>query len=853
MGPNSSRWHGGNTTKRQIPLLVALTLVLLAGDPRVSAAAKARTYRGLALAEVLNLLQERGLRLIYSSAIVDEKTLVTVEPEATEPRAMLEEILSPLGLAVRDGPGGALLIVRSALEEDTGTLRGRVVSTARGAPVVGASVNLTGAQTAATTRPDGTFEIREVHSGVHEVVIQAQGFFGRTITGVRVRQSDSTGMTIRLKPLPTYLEEIIVTPNRLSLLQEDQTSQLSLGDDDSVLVPTFGGDVSRIVESLPGVAAPDNSAAFNVRGSQAGDVSFILDGLELYEPFHLARFQSPFSFVDADIVDTIDFIGGAFTADFGDRHGGVVKVSTWAPQDPHRTRIGVSSLNTRVSHGAPLPDGRGSYLASARTWYPGAFGEVTEFEESGLEPRFGDAYLSLSLNVSPSTVISAHTLMAYDSFGFNEVGGNETVKSANRSGYFWLRALKTWRSEMVSETILSAGRLEQSRDGISEPEQDLLLVDDDRVVDFLGLKHDLSYQFADAHLIRAGVDLRRLDSDYEYTSGLANDPASQTSIRLDPLGLTISGYVAYRAAVSERIATEVGVRYDRQSYTDEHQFSPRLNGIWRMGERSELRLGLGQYYQSQRIHELHVEDGETEFLPVELSRQAALTFQHRLPGEMSVRLDAYYRRLTRLHPRYENLENPIELFPETEMDRVLVSADHARLSGIELLFRTASQKPFYGTVSYAWSSAEDVIDGHGVPRNWDQTHAGKFLVGYRHPDKWSVSLSGTAHTGWPTTPATATATPLPGGGTQFDKIYGDRNSERFPTYLRFDLKASRAFTIPGGRLRLDLEVLNVANRENACCVDDFLFDLRPNGDVEVDRELKSWRGRTPTFSIVWEF
>ena len=36
------------------------------------------------------------------------------------------------------------------------------------------------------------------------------------------------------------------------------------------------------------------------------------------------------------------------------------------------------------------------------------------------------------------------------------------------------------------------------------------------------------------------------------------------------------------------------------------------------GNRSEMRLALGRFHQSQRIHELNVEDGETEFLPAEV-------------------------------------------------------------------------------------------------------------------------------------------------------------------------------------------------------------------------------------------
>ena len=153
---------------RHIRLLVAFALVLMVGATGI-AAAGGRTFRGLPLIEALTLLQERGLHLVYSSAVVDEKTRVTIEPDAIEPRAMLEEILAPLGLAAIDGPGGALLIEKAPLKETTGTVRGRVVSTVRGSPIVGATLIVTGTQASSTTRPDGTFELPAIDSGVHEI------------------------------------------------------------------------------------------------------------------------------------------------------------------------------------------------------------------------------------------------------------------------------------------------------------------------------------------------------------------------------------------------------------------------------------------------------------------------------------------------------------------------------------------------------------------------------------------------------------------------------------------------------------------------------------------------------------
>ena len=161
---------------------------------------------------------------------------------------------------------------------------------------------------------------------------------------------------------------------------------------------------------------------------------------------------------------------------------------------------------------------------------------------------------------------------------------------------------------------------------------------------------------------------------------------------------------------------------------------------------------------------------------------------------------------------------------------------------------------FYWRAGYALSSAEDVIGSENVPRSWDQTHAGSFLVGYRLDDRWFFSLAGTAHTGWPTTPFRTDLTVPPGGEEpDFDEVLGPRNSERFPTYIRFDLKARGSFVVPGGMLRVEVEILNLLDRLNACCIDDVEIEVNPDGSVDVDSQFGYWLGLTPTIRLAWEF
>jgi hypothetical protein len=617
----------------------------------------------------------------------------------------------------------------------------------------------------------------------------------------------------------------------------------------------MGGDIAGAMELLPGVATPDNSAALSVRGSLTRDVSIVLDGLELYDPFHLQAFQSPFSLIDSQVVDRIDFFGGGFTADFGDRHGGFVEVATVTPASPRRGELELGTLNSRVSYQTTLAERPGAWLFSARGWYPEA--TVDSLALGGgerLDPHFADAYTKVSWSVSPRALLSAHGLLAYDSVTFVEKGevDSERVTARTRSGYVWLRALNLWSDDLESDTVLSGGWIEKTRGGVAAQTLPEIVVDDHRTVGFTGLRNNSVWRFSEDHALKAGVDIRYLSARYRYEN-LSADPAASVSFRRDPDGTSFGAYLAHRVRLTPNLATELGFRWDRQTYTDDNQLAPRFNAVWRPGERSELRLAVGRVHQSQRIHELQVEDGETEFQIAEASEQAELTFQHRFPGGLRFRLDAYFREISDVRPRYENLLEPIELFPETRVDRVRIAPSEARLRGAELLLRNETGGRLTWRVSYARSAAEDIVKGQRFLRSRDQTHSAKFLVGLRPAEHWSLSLSGTAHTGWPTTPSSARFTLQPDGSVLLEETLGVRNSDRFPRYARLDFKARRSFDLREGKLSLTLEALNLTDRANACCVDGFSYPRRTSGTADGRPDFDHWLGFTPSFSLLWEF
>jgi hypothetical protein len=264
-------------------------------------------------------------------------------------------------------------------------------------------------------------------------------------------------------------------------------------------------------------------------------------------------------------------------------------------------------------------------------------------------------------------------------------------------------------------------------------------------------------------------------------------------------------------------------------------------------------LAWGRFWQSQRLNELQVEDGVTEFYPAQRAEHLVASVEQRFPASLTARLEAYDKRLSELRPRWENLFNPFELFPESRADRILVEPEGGRSRGVELTVRRDGHERIGWWASYAWSRAEDVIDGADVPRSWDQRHAVSFGLDLRLPRGWNVNLGGVFHSGWPTTAVTGVLAGNGGDEPDVELVLGPRNGGRYPDYYRLDLRAGKTFTTRGGEITIVLEVLNLTDRENLCCVEDFTYEVSDDGEVVVIPEYGTWAPLVPSLGVQWRF
>jgi outer membrane cobalamin receptor len=789
------------------PPVVLIVAVLWAGPasqaatPRPSASARPGPtclYAGRSLVEALEHLQTLGLRLIFSSELVHADMIIDTEPPVAAPRQVLDRLVAPFGLASMDGPAGTVLILRATVPQ--------------------------------TVRPEGPAR----RGGGQEEHPDASRLAWRE----RLRVTE---------PLGTDPEPVTTVKRK-----------------DLERLPAGGDDASRAIAWLPGIAPEDASAQFRIRGGGSDEALVVLDGLEIDDPYHLANVFAFSSIIDARAIGRADVMTGIFPAEYGDRMSGVVGLSTSEEDEAERTVVGFSLIDASVLSGGRLGDQGGNWLVSARSWRPDPIFETSGLEGESLDQYDSDLLGKIQLRLPDGSIVSVHALASHDDLSYRTDLADGSVDAGDDHRYAWLNWKRPRTPQLYSQTVASTERTERSRSGgglVGTTER--TQIEDDRSVASTRLKQDWIYSPGGASL-KWGFDARRLEADYSYRSrvqpvvtSLPSGGGSSTEVdhvlTTDPSGNEFGAYVSGRYRLRTGLAVELGVRRDRQSLTGESETSPRLNVAWTVGEGSVLRLGWGRFYQPQRIDQLQIEDGISDFFPAERARQWEMDLDHRSAGGVAWGVSAYLKDMDHLRPRFENLSSPFDLFPESEPDRVRVLARRAVARGLELKVAMDRGRSLSWQAYYALASAEDRVDDTWVPRSWDQRHTVGLNMNWHRGDAWGVVFAALYHSGWPTTEIRAQQVANPDGSTGIEPIFGTRNALRLPAYERFHLEMKRRYKLGRGALTLEAGVTSLYGHDGTCCAGDLRFVPQADGSVRVDRADTRASRQMAIAGLMWEF
>ena len=848
------------TSGMSLPVRVgAIFILFLVCHQGLSAEAQ---WQGQPLQDYIAWLVEQDFAIIYSSDLVLAEYIVREEPANPNSVAALRKVLQPYRLALADGPGNRLLIV----EQESSY--GSIVLTVKEAGadfMIAAARLLIDGKTAGQTDENGGLTATDNLPGTYKLAVVAAGYTDSDPRIISLEAGQTLAVEVELQALPQSLPEIVVTSSLYSLTYNPAGFHTFLDRELTTKLPDIGDEAVRSIDRLPGSANGGVSTRSHIRGGVNNEQLFLFDGLRLYEPYHLKDFHSPSTIIDQNAIAGIDFYSAGYQVRYGDRMSGVVDISMRGPASDILTEIGLSFFNSFVlTMGRFGNESKGDWLITARR---GNLDLVADAVNSDYgTPRYEDAFMHIGWELSERTSLSGNLLLSYDKITLNELDGSEHASARYRNRVAWLKAETDWTAAVSSSTILSLTQIDNARLGLEDiPDIAFGNVDDNREFRSVALKQDWQFNVSGNWLLSTGFDVKRLEADYEYDSVLNilppfdqildNQPLVVRSIRTSPRGAQYGAYLESRWRVLDNLVIDAGIRWDQQTYTtanDDKQFSPRLNLLYRLGDRTELRFGIGQFYQAQEINELQVADGVATFFPAQRARHVVASLSHELTSGIDVRVELYHKKYRSLMPRYENVFDPLVLIPELQIDRARIDSESAVSKGAELMVTGESEAGnllWWG--SYSWSVIEDSLPGGSVKRSWDQSHTVKAGINWDWR-KWSFSSAGSVHTGWPRTDLIIETITDPDGSTTLLASTTPRNSLRHSVFHSVDVRASRRFDVGKGELTGFLEITNIYDRQNPCCT-KYRIQTDGDGDQVLSSNEGSWLPLFPSLGVIWRF
>ncbi len=655
---------------------------------------------------------------------------------------------------------------------------------------------------------------------------------------------------------PVTLSEFVVTPSRYGVAEERTTVAATLTAAEIETLPQLGDDLYRSIGRLPGLAADDFTAQFWVRGAPHGELLARLDGLDLIEPFHLKDVDGALSIVDPQTIGRLDLTTGGFTAEYGDRLAAVLTMETKRPT-ARRTALGLSLTGVTAMNQGVTKGGKGSWLLAGRRGYPDIALRAAGRDDE-IYPRYYDLTAKFEYAVAPGHTLAVNALHAGDTLRYQK-SNDPALRSSYESNYLWTRWRGTVAEKASGEAVISLGRLEWDRRGTGRLDGFPFDLRDRRNLDVLALRNEWNVAAHERVLLRGGVEAKRGEASYDYAlSRRYNTAANGVQVTvpvtlnsaLQPEGDSVGAFAAARVQPIAALVVEPGVRYDRHDHTRDRDVSPRLNGAFTLG-RSTVRWAWGEYAQAQGLHELAIADGDTRFRPAEKAEHRVIGLEQPIARGLALRVEAYERRSWDLRPRWENLDNPYDLFPEAKSDRAALRPQRGRARGVEVMLNGRADARLTWNASYALARAQELIGNTWVRRSREQRHTIHLDATYVPSPKWQFSVAWQYHTGWPTTDVVYALAPLNNGRRLLVSTNGPIYGLNLPDYHRLDLRATRRIALRRGELRLFVDVFNAYDRTNYV---GYTHSVTVNGTQVTDvRKPREQLPLLPSVGVAWEF
>ncbi|UCH09541.1 MAG: TonB-dependent receptor [Fidelibacterota bacterium] len=725
-----------------------------------------------------------------------------------------------------------ILIGAGVLHAQAGTISGFVRDSTNHESLSFVNVFVKGTERGAATNRDGYFVITSLPRDTLEVIASIIGYAPAS-RRIDLREQDHIRLDFQLAPTVLAGEEVTITAQRQRFRQSVEVSTVTLDTREIKVAPAFvEADVFRTLQLLPGVQSiSDYSSALYVRGSTPDQNLILLDGIPVYNPFHLGGVFSTFN---TEAIKEAEFIAGGFSARYGGRMGSVLEIIN---RDGNARELSgqanISLISSKLLAEGPLPQLgalKGSFmLAGRRTYFDQivdavayATGHAKKRGYVGFPYYFYDLQAKANLDlgdrhrVTVSLFKGRDVLKAVDKYDsetpdryLEEDIASDVYKHRFAFDWSWGNTTRSiaWRwvvsPRLVSKVYLAGSRF---RYGIltTDYSYDKIIYDDgvvsessrenrfeifDLVGDQTG-RVELTYLPNSRHTILAGATRKWLHFNlgwtfaWRWTENGRTESRKDTSLWMDYRPVEQAIYLEDKWQVAPRLLVKAGLRTSSYSLHDDWDLEPRLGA--KLFLRSDLALtaSAGRYYQYLTT----ANPGDENFrvidlwLPTPSDRSAPLS-DHFITGveyltsdDLLLKVEAYVKSFTNLVYLEQGYYFFMEPDAEPGMEVALSEFHPARAAayGLEFLAKKSSGK-IRGWIGYTYAQTRWRTAEHGwyAPK-YDRTHTLNLVADWQLSEKWHFSTACSYATGNPYTPILARYIP-------FEEYYGRYWEEHFGT------------------------------------------------------------------------
>jgi outer membrane receptor protein involved in Fe transport len=667
-----------------------------------------------------------------------------------------------------------------------------------------------GATVETTTDDNGAFEFKGLKIGRYKVTVAAADFY-KFETVDEVSEGKVTEVVYYARRLTYTKFETVVKGKK----ERKEVAKRTLDIQEIKKLPGTGGDALRAVQDMPGIArTPLNTGGLIVRGSAPKDTRVYIDSVPMPLLFHFMGLTSTYN---SELLESLEFLPGGFSAKYGDATAGIVELKTRKPKtDRYHGYIDINLYEASAMVEGPIAEGHSFYAAARRSYIDAVMSKVAEMFGGfnlTMAPWYYDYQAKYQYVKGRKDEVS---VQAYGSSDQMRMIVNKVMDpmatgtfSADQQ-YHRVAAVWTHREKNLTSALTLSPGYTYGRGAIFS------LATIEVGVIYLTFREDLSLELSKYLTLNFGMQggVERID----YTGSTPRNPGAQNQFRpLQNYDIFSWGGVTYNVDPAfylegdikphERVKLVPGVRIDASSYRNELLVDPRL-AIWvKIDDATNIKAQAGIYHCAPPVADVVPGLGNPR-LQSEGSRQYSIGFDRKLWEYLNIDFQIFYKDMFNLGTRTDQT-----ITVNGKIEPILYSNEAiGRAYGAELLVRHDVSKYFFGWLAYTIMKSERKENSKSkwALTMFDQTHILTLLGVVRLPKDWDIGVRFRLVSGNPYTPLD--------NGSYFDADYGNYwpivggyNSGRNPLFHQLDIRVDKKFVFDKWILDAYLDIQNVYN------------------------------------------